>query len=78
MENIAVGRPRFRFKNCLANSNASKPDAQQVYEILLKMLDRWNAHDIEGHRRCTGNLPNYWLSLILNSLTAGSNCLIPT
>jgi uncharacterized protein (TIGR02246 family) len=31
------------------NSSVSKPDAQQVYEVLLKMLDRWNAHDIEGH-----------------------------
>jgi hypothetical protein len=31
-----------------ANSSVAKPDDQQVYEILLKMLDRWNAHDIEG------------------------------
>jgi uncharacterized protein (TIGR02246 family) len=32
-----------------ANSSTSKPDEQQVYEVLLKMLDRWNAHDIEGY-----------------------------
>jgi uncharacterized protein (TIGR02246 family) len=32
-----------------ANSSLSKPDDQQVYEVLLKMLDRWNAHDIEGY-----------------------------
>jgi hypothetical protein len=32
-----------------ANSSVSKPDAQQVYEVLLRMLDRWNAHDIEGY-----------------------------
>jgi hypothetical protein len=32
-----------------ANPSVSKPDAQQVYEVLLKMLDRWNAHDIEGY-----------------------------
>jgi uncharacterized protein (TIGR02246 family) len=38
------------------NSSAVKPDAQQVYEALLKMLDRWNAHDIEGH------LEVYWRS----------------
>jgi uncharacterized protein (TIGR02246 family) len=38
------------------NSSAPKPDAQQVYEVLLKMLDRWNAHDIEGH------LDVYWRS----------------
>jgi hypothetical protein len=35
---------------------AAKSDAQQVYEALLKMLDRWNAHDIEGH------LETYWKS----------------
>ncbi len=29
---------------------------QQIYEVLLKMLDRWNAHDIEGH------LEVYWKS----------------
>ena len=39
-----------------ANSSVSQPDCQQVYEILLKMLDRWNAHDIEGH------LEAYWKS----------------
>ena len=38
------------------NPGATKPDAQQVYEVLLKMLDRWNAHDIEGH------LEVYWRS----------------
>jgi uncharacterized protein (TIGR02246 family) len=32
-----------------ANPRVSKPDAQQVYDVLLKMLERWNAHDIEGH-----------------------------
>jgi hypothetical protein len=38
------------------NPGATKPDAQQVYEVLVKMLDRWNAHDIEGH------LDVYWRS----------------
>ena len=36
--------------------SAPRSDAQQVYEVLLKMLDRWNAHDIEGH------LEVYWKS----------------
>jgi ketosteroid isomerase-like protein len=40
----------------LANSNVVKPDAQQVYEVLLKMLDLWNAHDIEGYMEV------YWMS----------------
>jgi hypothetical protein len=31
------------------NPNVAKPDAQQVHEILLKMLNCWNAHDIEGY-----------------------------
>jgi hypothetical protein len=39
-----------------ANSSVSQPDDQQVYQILLKMLDRWNAHDIEGY------LEVYWKS----------------
>jgi uncharacterized protein (TIGR02246 family) len=40
-----------------ANSGVSKSDAQQVYEVLLKMLDRWNAHDIEGHLAVYWNSP---------------------
>jgi hypothetical protein len=39
-----------------SKSNNTEPDAQRVYEILLNMLDRWNAHDIEGH------LEPYWKS----------------
>jgi hypothetical protein len=39
-----------------SKSDATEPDAQRVYEVLLKMLDRWNAHDIEGH------LEAYWKS----------------
>src|ERR1700693_1800740 len=39
-----------------SKSDATKPDAQRVYEVMLKMLDRWNAHDLEGH------LEAYWKS----------------
>ena len=35
---------------------AAKSDGQQVYEVLLKMVDRWNAHDVDGH------LEAYWKS----------------
>jgi uncharacterized protein (TIGR02246 family) len=38
------------------SSGASVADTQQVYGILLKMLDRWNAHDIEGYMEV------YWKS----------------
>jgi uncharacterized protein (TIGR02246 family) len=46
----------WQFDSLRENSSVSKPDAQQVYEVLLKMLDCWNAHDIEG------NLEVYWKS----------------
>ena len=39
-----------------ANSSVSKAEIQQIYDILLKMLDRWNAHDIEGY------METYWKS----------------
>ena len=45
----AQERDGGQFDSLRANSSALKPDAQKVYEVLLKMLDRWNAHDIEGY-----------------------------
>jgi uncharacterized protein (TIGR02246 family) len=39
------------------NSSLIKPDGQQVYELLLRMLDRWNAHDIEGYLEVFWNSP---------------------
>jgi len=53
---MAQARNGGQFDSFRANSSISKPDAEQVYEVLLKMLDRWNAHDIEGH------LEVYWKS----------------
>ena len=53
---VAQEQNGWEFDSLRANPNVAKPDAQQVYEILLKMLDRWNAHDIEGH------LEVYWKS----------------
>jgi len=53
---MAQERDAWQFVSLPANSSVSKPNDQQVYEILLKMLDRWNAHDIEGH------LEAYWKS----------------
>ena len=46
----------WQFDSLVADPSVSKPDAQQVYDVLLKMLGRWNAHDIEGH------LEVYWKS----------------
>jgi uncharacterized protein (TIGR02246 family) len=53
---IAQEQNGWQLDSLHANPSGSKPDAQQVYEVLLKMLDRWNAHDIEGH------LEVYWKS----------------
>jgi uncharacterized protein (TIGR02246 family) len=52
----AQERNVWQFESLPANSSDSKPDAQQVYEVLLKMLDRWNARDIAGY------LEIYWKS----------------
>ena len=40
----------------LPKSSLPKSDSQQVYEVLLNMLDGWNAHDIEAY------LKVYWKS----------------
>src|ERR1700692_3081780 len=53
---MAQEQSGWQFDSLRANSTVAKPDSQQVYEVLLKMLDRWNAHDIEGH------LDVYWKS----------------
>ena len=45
----AQERVVWQFDSIPANSSVSRPDDQQVYDVLLKMLDRWNAHDVEGY-----------------------------
>jgi hypothetical protein len=68
-----------KFDSLRANSKVSEADAQRTFEVPLKMLERWECARHSGDIwRCTGNRPNYWSSSILNSLTAGSNCMIPT
>jgi uncharacterized protein (TIGR02246 family) len=37
-------------------SGTGKTEGQQVYEVMLKMVDRWNAHDVDGY------LEAYWKS----------------
>jgi uncharacterized protein (TIGR02246 family) len=53
---VAQERNGWQFDSLQANATVSKPDAQLVYDVLLRMLDRWNAHDLEGH------LDVYWKS----------------
>ena len=53
---MAQDQNGWQFDSLRADSTVSKTDAQQIYEVLLKMVDRWNAHDIEGY------LEVYWKS----------------
>src|ERR1700726_3487980 len=46
----------WQFDSLTSTPATAPSDGQQVYDVLLKMLDRWNAHDIEGH------LEVYWKS----------------
>jgi hypothetical protein len=46
----------WQFDSLTSSAETAPSDGQQVYDVLLKMLDRWNAHDIEGH------LEVYWKS----------------
>jgi uncharacterized protein (TIGR02246 family) len=52
----AQERNDWQFDSLPPNPSITKSEDQQVYEVLLKMLDRWNAHDLEGH------LGVYWKS----------------
>jgi hypothetical protein len=53
---VAQEQNGWQFESLDANSSVSKPEAQKVYEVLLKMLDCWNAHDLDGY------LEVYWKS----------------
>jgi beta-aspartyl-peptidase (threonine type) len=43
-------------KDSLDPNTILRGDDQQVYDVLLNMLDRWNAHDMDGY------LEVYWKS----------------
>jgi hypothetical protein len=47
----------WQFDSLTSSSTAPTSDGQEVYEVLLKMLDRWNAHDIDGHLGVYWNSP---------------------
>ena len=53
---MADDQAGWQFDSLTSTQAPTTSDGQQVYEILLKMLDRWNAHDIDGH------LEVYWKS----------------
>ena len=41
-----------------SSKSVAKSDTQFVYEVLLEMLDRWNAHDIDGLMSVYWNSPS--------------------
>jgi uncharacterized protein (TIGR02246 family) len=54
---MAQDQNGWEFDSLRANPSVSKPDAQLIYDLMLKMLDRWNAHDIEGYLEVYWNSP---------------------
>ena len=42
---MAQERNAWQFDSLGSKSDLVKPDAQAIYEVLVKMLNRWNAHD---------------------------------
>ena len=58
---VAQDQNGWQFGSLPANSSVSKPDDQQVYEVLLKMLDRWNAHDIGGYMELYWKSPDFFV-----------------
>ena len=53
---MAHGKNGWQYDSLGSQSDSDNPDAQRIYELLLRMLDNWNAHDIEKH------LDAYWKS----------------
>ena len=53
---VAQERDVWQLDSLHANSSVANPNDQRIDEVLLKMLDRWNAHDIDGY------LEAYWRS----------------
>jgi hypothetical protein len=75
---VAQERNGWELDSVRGNPNLSQPDAQPFYEVLLKMLDRWNAHDIEGYMGVYWKSPELLVVVDSEHLTAGSNCMILT
>src|ERR1700738_15655 len=46
----------WQFDSMSAQPSTAESDSEAIYKVLLRMLDRWNAHDLEGH------LDVYWKS----------------
>ena len=53
---IVHGKNGWQYDSLGSPSDSATPDAQRIYELLLGMLESWNAHDLEKH------LEAYWRS----------------
>ncbi|MFY9986891.1 MAG: hypothetical protein WAK31_19180 [Chthoniobacterales bacterium] len=44
-------------KESLSEASPQEDELKAINDLLLKMLDRWNAHDIDGYLSCSWNSP---------------------
>ncbi len=46
------------FDSITPETAGAKTEEQEIYTFLLRLLDRWNAHDIDGYMACFWNDPS--------------------
>jgi uncharacterized protein (TIGR02246 family) len=54
----AIAQEGWQSDSLATKTTAAKSDDQQIYDVLLRMLDRWNAHDIDGYLEVYSNSPD--------------------
>ena len=54
----AIAQEGWQSDSLATKPTVAKSDDQQVYDVLLRMLDRWNAHDIDGYLEVYANSPD--------------------
>jgi uncharacterized protein (TIGR02246 family) len=54
----AIAQEGWQFDSLGTKPTVAKSDDQQIYDVLLRMLDRWNAHDIDGYLDVYANSPD--------------------
>jgi uncharacterized protein (TIGR02246 family) len=54
----AVAKEGWQFDSLATEATVAKSDDQQIYDVLLRMLDRWNAHDLDGYLKVYSNSPD--------------------
>ena len=54
----AIAQEGWQSDPLATKPTVAKSDDQQIYDVLLRMLDRWNAHDIDGYLEVYSNSPD--------------------